>query len=66
MGQIAKEDLSDRPVERLEHKVSIGQVIACRVKPNGLELDQMTVHLSCKGSILSKVKRCRLTLSNPR
>ena len=52
-GIVAKEDLSDRMVDRLEHKVAVGQVIAGRVKPGGLDLEQNQVHLSCKGSVLS-------------
>jgi transcription elongation factor SPT6 len=52
-GMISKEDLSDRPVDRLEHKVAVGQVIAARVKANGLELEHSMVHLACKGSLLS-------------
>ena len=52
-GIISKEDLSDRAVDRLEHKVAVGQVIAGRVKPGGLDLEQNQVHLSCKGSVLS-------------
>ena len=58
-GIIVKEDLSDRPVDRLEHKVATGQVIAARVKPNGLDLDQAVVHLACRGSVLSKEESAR-------
>ena len=58
-GIVAKEDLSDRLVERLEHKVAVGQVIAGRVKPNGLDLEANAVHLSCKGSVLSVEESAR-------
>ena len=58
-GVVAKEDLSDRLVERLEHKVAVGQVIAGRVKPNGLDLEANAVHLSCKGSVLSAEESAR-------
>jgi transcription elongation factor SPT6 len=61
-GIVAKEDLSDRVVERLEHKVGVGQVIAGRVKPNGLDLEANAVHLSCKGSALSAEESARWEL----
>ena len=56
MGKIAKDMLSDNEVARLEHKVAVGQVVAARVVPGGVDYDSAEVTLCCRSSELSAAK----------
>ena len=58
MGHIAKSDLSDNPVDRLEHKVAVGQNIAARII--NCNYEEGTVYLKCKGSALSAEESKRI------
>jgi transcription elongation factor SPT6 len=55
VGYVDKYDISDdSQFDRLEEKVAPGQVITARIKPDGIDVYNFTVQLSCKGSVLSE------------
>jgi transcription elongation factor SPT6 len=63
-GVIERQDVSDSPFDRLDDKVHVGQVITARVKApettaygqqvKGIDLENLKVWLTCRGSHLSE------------